>query len=70
MHTMKRKRLLEDMGFAHVSGWVHKKDAPAIRAKIKAAKADVENAKATETATRVAHATIFSDNPVETKEKK
>lgn len=51
MHTMKRKRLLEDMGFAHVSGWVHKKDAPAIRAKIKAAKADVENAKATETAT-------------------
>lgn len=51
MTRLALKRLLERLGFVHVAGWVRVADAPAIRAKIKAAKADVENAKATETAT-------------------
>ena len=45
MHTMTFKRLLEKMGFTHISGWVKSSDAPAIRRKIEAAKADVEKAK-------------------------
>ena len=45
------QRILERLGFVHVAGWVRVEDAPAIRRKIEAAKADVENAKATETAT-------------------
>ena len=51
MNRLAFKRLLERLGFVHVAGWVRVADAPAIRAKIKAANADVENAKATETAT-------------------
>ena len=40
------QRILERLGFVHVAGWVQVEDAPAIRRKIEAAKADVEKAKA------------------------
>lgn len=39
------QRILERLGFVHVAGWVRVEDAPAIRRKIEAAKADVEKAK-------------------------
>ena len=39
------QRILERLGFVHVAGWVKVTDAPAIRRKIEAAKADVEKAK-------------------------
>ena len=39
------QRILERLGFVHVAGWVQVEDAPAIRRKIEAAKADVEKAK-------------------------
>jgi len=39
------QRILERLGFVHVAGWVRVQDAPAIRRKIEAAKADVERAK-------------------------
>ena len=45
MERLKLKRLLERLGFVHVAGWVRLQDAPAIRRKIEAAKADVEKAK-------------------------
>lgn len=47
MNRLAFKRLLERLGFVHVAGWVRVADAPAIRAKIKAAKADVEKVKGT-----------------------
>lgn len=47
MTRLALKRLLERLGFVHVAGWVRVADAPAIRAKIKAAKADVEKVKGT-----------------------
>jgi len=46
MNRLTLKRLLERLGFVHVAGWVRVQDAPAIRRKIEAAKADVEKAKA------------------------
>ena len=46
MNRLALKRLLERLGFVHVAGWVRVQDAPAIRRKIEAAKADVEKAKA------------------------
>lgn len=39
------QRILERLGFVHVAGWVRVEDAPAIRRKTEAAKADVEKAK-------------------------
>lgn len=36
------KRILERLGFVHIAGWVRKEDAPKIRARIEAARADVE----------------------------
>ena len=45
MNRLALKRLLERLGFVHVAGWVRVEDAPAIRRKIEAAKADVEKAK-------------------------
>jgi len=39
------QRILERLGFVHVAGWVRVEDAPAIRRKIEAAKANVEKAK-------------------------
>jgi hypothetical protein len=41
MHTMTFKRLLEKMGFTHISGWVKSSDAPAIKKKIAGASAEV-----------------------------
>jgi hypothetical protein len=40
------KRLLERVGFVHVAGWVRAEDAPTIKAKIKAARDAVKQAKA------------------------
>ncbi len=45
MNRLAFKRLLERLGFVHVAGWVRVEDAPAIRRKIEAVKADVEKAK-------------------------
>ena len=42
MERLKLKRLLERLGFVHVAGWVRLRDAPAIRRKIEAARAEVE----------------------------
>jgi len=45
MERVKLKRLLERLGFVHVAGWVKVTDAPAIRRKIEAARAEVEKVK-------------------------
>jgi len=45
MARVKSKRLLERLGFVHVAGWVKVTDAPAIRRKIEAARAEVEKVK-------------------------
>lgn len=38
-------RILERLGFVHVAGWVRKEDAPRIRARIDAARDDVDAAR-------------------------
>lgn len=45
MTRLALKRLLERLGFVHVAGWVRKADAPKIRAKIEAARGEVEAVK-------------------------
>lgn len=74
MHTMVLKRLLEKMGFAHVSGWVHKSDAPKIRAKIAAAEKEVAavklNIAETEGATRAGDSATRQAKAVDMKAKK
>ena len=47
-HRETIRRLLQDLGFVHVAGWVRNKDAPAIRRKIEAAREEVYAIKATE----------------------
>lgn len=50
-HWQKIKRALNRLGFVYIDGWVRENEAPAIRRKIEAARAEVEAIKASERST-------------------